>query len=226
MIKLIYLFTFVFTIISNTSWAESTSEPDQNFRENFDYQLISPPQPTQSKGKRIEVVEMFFYACPHCYKLEPTITKWLKNKADDIDFIRIPAIIGPTWVVQAKAFYIAKKLNILDKVHPALFDAIHKDGNQIYNEYSLMQFFSKLGVNENKVAALFESDEINELASQARVKTVKYGIRGVPAIIVNGKYYTATYFSRDHQKMLKIVDYLIDKERRDINKTTQLNNQK
>jgi len=217
----LYLLTYALLLACSTINAAETS---QSFTEKLDYQIIHPPQETQSKGKRIEVVEMFFFACPHCYKLESTIEEWLKTKADDVDFRRVPAIIGPTWVVQAKAFYIAEKLNMSGKIRKALFDAIHKDGKQIYNEYSLMKFFKEQGVDENKFLALFQSEEISELASDARVKTVKYRIRGVPAIIVNGKYYTATYFNRNHEKMLKVVDYLIDKERQAQNNTDQASN--
>lgn len=209
----------------NMAHAESTApSKERSYTEKLDYQAVIPPQATQSKGKKIEVVEMFFFACPHCYKLEPKIEKWLKNQADDIEFIRIPAIIGPTWTAQARAFYIAEKLGIADEVRKKLFKSIHVDGKQIYNEYSVMTFFSELGVNPDKVLGLYESKEIMDLASQARVKTVKYGIRGVPAIIVNGKYYTATYFSTNHDKMLDVVDFLIDKERKANSEIVQTNN--
>ncbi|MDT8282631.1 MAG: thiol:disulfide interchange protein DsbA/DsbL [Gammaproteobacteria bacterium] len=183
------------------------------FYENLHYARINPAQPTQSDFDHIEVVEMFFYACPHCYKLEPTIERWLKTRADDVDFVRVPAIIGPTWAEQAKIFYIAEELGIADSVRKKIFYSIHKDGKQYYNEYSLMAFFEEQGVNSNRFLELYQSKEIMEKASTARAKTVGYGIRGVPAIIVNGEYYTATYFVRDHDEMLKVVDFLIDKVR-------------
>ncbi len=193
--------------------ADDTINDTEKFHQNLHYGQINPEQPTQSDNNHIEVVEMFFYACPHCYKLEPSIEQWLKTKADDVDFVRVPAIIGPTWAEQAKAFYIAEELGIADSVRKKIFDSIHKDGKQYYNEYSLMTFFTEQGVDSNLFLELYQSKEIMEKASEARVKTVGYGIRGVPAIIVNGKYYTATYFVRDHDEMLKVVDFLIDKVR-------------
>jgi len=214
------LFNYVMLFLM-FSVAAVASEKEEEFTERLDYQVINPPVPTITKGNKIEVVEMFFFACPHCYKLEPTIDKWLKEQKDDVEFIRVPAIIGPTWAVQAKAFYIAEKLGIADKVRKNLFKAIHHDGRQIYNEYALMKFFAEQGVNENHLLELFNSPEIVQLASEARIKTVKYGIRGVPAIIVNGKYYTATYYTRDHEKLMKIVDHLVDKERKSLLKVSQ-----
>jgi thiol:disulfide interchange protein DsbA len=180
------------------------------------YSRIRPAQETASKAGRIEVVEMFFYACPHCNKLDPTIEKWAEKRAKDVDFIRVPAIIGPTWAEQAKAFYIAEALGIADEVRKKLFDSIHKDGNQYYNQYTLLTFFTEeMGVAPNRFIELYESPEIMQKASDARVKTVRYGIRGVPAIIVNGQYYTATYFIRDHDELLNVVDFLIDKVRKE-----------
>ncbi len=199
----------------------SSTDKAEKFRANLDYGLINPEQPTQSKNDRIEVIEMFFYACPHCYKLEPSIEQWLKTKADDVDFVRVPAIIGPTWAEQAKAFYIAEELGIADETRKKLFDSIHKDGKQYYNEYSLMTFFTEQGVDKARFLELYQSPGIMEKASDARVKTVKYGIRGVPAIIVNGKYYAATYFTSDHEKMLEVVDFLIEKERKEKNTATE-----
>lgn len=198
-----------------TTAAPPVDDSDEPYRENLHYARIPTPQATASDKGRIEVVEMFFYACPHCYKLEPTIEQWLKKKADDVDFVRVPAIIGPTWAEQAKAFYIAEDLGIADTVRKKLFDSIHKDGKQYYNEYTLMTFFTEQGVDADRFLELYESDEIMKKASEARVKTVRYGIRGVPAIIVDGKYYTATYFVRDHNEMLRVVDYLIEKARKE-----------
>lgn len=221
------IYGVIFLLFASVSVVQAESDlvsKPEAFVEKLDYQKIEPAQATQSKSDRIEVVEMFFFACPHCYKLEPSIEKWLKTKADDVDFVRIPAIIGPTWAEQAKAFYIAEKLGMSEKIRRKLFDSIHKDGKQYYNEYSLMTFFTEQGVDAEAFLKLYQSEEIQEMANQARMKTVKYGIRGVPALIVNGKYYTATYFSRDHNKMLEIVDFLIEKERSELSKNVQAKN--
>lgn len=200
---------FAFGFVANAT-AEAFKE---EYIEGSHYHRIQPPQPTQSGEDRIEVVEMFFYACPLCNKLEPKINRWVQDQADDVDFRRMPAVVGPTWGDQAKAFYVAQKLGILDKTHQALFKSIHEDGHQYYNELSMMQFFAIQGVSEEEFLALFRLPEIVEQASQARVMTVRYGLKGVPAMIVNGKYITASYYTRNLDEMLRVVDMLIRKER-------------
>ncbi len=194
--------------------AESAAD---GFYEGSQYQRIDPPAPlTDHKGK-VEVVEMFFYACPHCEQLDPKIQQWLKDKPY-VDFYRMPAIVGPTWADQARAFYIARQLDNPEQLHQALFKAIHKDGKQIYNEYAVVEFFTSQGVDRKKVIDLYRSPEIAASVNEARVKTVKYGLRGVPAMIVNGKYKTAPYFVRNQEVMLKVLDSLVDRERTALNK--------
>jgi len=196
--------------------AEKTAAVKSEFHENLHYKRVPVAQPTQSAKDRIEVVEMFFYACPHCNKLDPTLDEWVKTKAQDVDFMRVPAIIGPTWAIQAKAFYVAEALGLGDDIRKKLFKSIHEDGKQYYNEYSMMTFFTEQGVDRDRFIKLYESEDVVEKSSMAREKTVRYGIRGVPAIIVNGKYFTATYFTRDHKELMDVVDFLIDKERKDL----------
>ncbi len=227
-IKLCSIIAILFFSIS-LSQAENAAETDvvkteaarkdtvsKEFHEDLHYKKVPTQQPTQSGKDRIEVVEMFFYACPHCNKLDPTLDTWLETKAEDVDFMRMPAIIGPTWSIQAKAFYVAEALGMGDEIRKKLFKSIHEDGKQYYNEYTMMTFFSKQGVDSDRFIELYESKDIAEKSSRAREKTVRYGIRGVPAIIVNGKYYTATYLTRDHKELLEVVDFLIEKERKNL----------
>lgn len=177
------------------------------------YQLIKPPIPTQTNENQIEIVEMFFYACPHCNALEQKIQPWLKDKQDLVDFKRIPAILGPTWADQAKAYYVAEELDILDSIHPALLKAIHDDKRKFYNEYSVMEFFVEQGVDRQTFIEAYNSPQVAEKVNYARVITVKYALRGVPAIIINGKYKTAQFYTGSQEKMLDVVDFLITKEK-------------
>ncbi|MGR9115382.1 MAG: thiol:disulfide interchange protein DsbA/DsbL [Gammaproteobacteria bacterium] len=182
------------------------------FQEGLHFHKLTPAQPVATEDGRVEIVEVFFYACPHCYELEPKISNWLKDKKDRVNFRRMPAIMGPTWVVQAKAFYVAEKLGIQEKIHPALLNAIHKEGKQFYNEYTLMAFFIDQGVSEQDFIEAYNSPEVAAKLSQARVMTVNYGLKGVPAMIINGRYKTAQYFTGTQEKMLDVVDSLIDLE--------------
>ena len=95
-----------------------------NFQEGSHYQRLPTPVPTSVEGK-VEVVEIFWYGCPHCFRLEPVVDQWLEHKPDNVEFVRIPAVLGPSWELGARAFYVAESLDILDKIHAPLFDAIH-----------------------------------------------------------------------------------------------------
>lgn len=176
------------------------------------YQPVTPPQPTQT-GDKIEVLELFWYGCPHCYDLEPYLDSWLKNKSDDVEFRRMPAILGKNWIPHAKAYFTAEKLGIVDQIHKLLFDAIHKDGEQIFDEKSLKIFFTNHGVDAGEFAKIYNSEEVEVKIKESFVMGQRYKITGVPSIIVNGKYLTSTTMAGGHEDLFTIIDQLIKKER-------------
>lgn len=183
------------------------------YQQNLHYQEITPALTVEADGEKVEVVEMFFYACPHCNDLESKIEPWLSDKKETVNFKRIPAILGPTWADQARAYYIAEQLGVLDTLHPALLKAIHQDKRKFYNEYSVMEFFVEQGIDKQVFIEAYNSSEVAERVNYARIMTVKYGLRGVPAIIVNGKYKTAPFYTQGQDDTLDIVDFLIAKEK-------------
>lgn len=209
------------TATATTATTVAKAEPTRSYREGLEYHRVEPPLPLsdQREQGRVEVVEVFFYACPHCYELDPRLKQWLEDKPY-VDFKRMPAIIGPTWADQARAFYMAEKLGDAEKLHQALFKAIHEDGDQVYNEYAIMKFFTTQGFDAKQIDELYYSQEIADRVNEARIRTVKYGLRGVPAVIVNGKFKTAPYFVRNQEEMLKVLEELVDMERAGAGGTT------
>jgi len=191
-------------------WAPMTgaaSGPRQ-FEAGLHYHLIDPPMPLAARPGRVEVVELFLYACPHCYQLEPKMKRWLKRHPE-VDFHRVPAIVGPTWADQARAFYMIEALGGGEAMHQALFRAIHEDGRQIYNRYAVIDFLVSQGVDRKRAGDLYYSKDIADQVDKARILTVKYGLRGVPAVAVDGRYLTAPYFVRDQDEMFKVLDQLV-----------------
>jgi len=183
------------------------------FEEGKDYIRISTPQPTNNPDK-IEVVEMFWYGCPHCYQLEPLMEKWLKNKPEDVEFIRIPAVFSPRWELLARAWYTAELLGVTHRIHKPLFDAIHKERRRINGEPALRTFFAEQGVDAKDFDKTFKSFGVAAKVNRARELSRRYEIRGVPSMIVNGKYRTSATEAGSHEAMLKVVDYLIEQERK------------
>ena len=183
-----------------------------DFQEDVHYERITPPQPTAS-GDKIEVLEIFWYGCPHCYDFEPYSEEWLKHKAADVEFRRLPGVFRDSWVPHARAYYTAEALGKVETIHPALFKAIHVDHRQIADEKSLAEFFSEQGVSAKEFAETYGSFAIDAKVRQAATSAAAYGISGVPAVIVNGKYRTSGSLAGNYETLLKIIDYLVDTER-------------
>ena len=184
---------------------------NQSFAEDG-YITISPAQPTQT-GDKIEVLEIFWYACPHCYDFEPHIDPWQENIAEDVEFRRMPGIFRKSWIPHAKAYYTAEKLGVLDTIHSPLFDAIHKDRKKILDDKAIRKFFLKQGVDSDEFAKVYTSEEVDTKVKQAYVMGQRYKVTGVPAIIVNGKYMVSGSTAGSFENVLKVVDSLVDKER-------------
>jgi len=182
------------------------------FKENSHYKRIAVAQPGEkSKKDKIEVTEFFLYSCKHCYELEPKLKTWVEKHGDKVSFSRVPAVIAPSWVPLAKAYYVAENLNILDKTHDALFKAIHEDGKLYLNEYKLSEFFSAFGVKHEDFMREYNSKDVVDKVSDARIMSVKYAFRGVPAVVINDEFKTAPFYNRSQEQMLEVMDYLLDK---------------
>ena len=160
------------------------------FEEGIEYQRVVPPQPTDDPSK-VEVVELFWYGCPHCYHFEPILEAWAKNKPDYVYFKRIPAIFRDSWVPFARAYYTAQVLGVLDRIHGPLFKAIHVERRNLNSEAALRAFFAEHGVKPEDFDRTYRSFAVENDVRRAADLTRRYGINGVPAIVINGKVYSA-----------------------------------
>jgi len=183
--------------------------------EGIEYKLVSPAQPTITKNK-IEVVELFWYGCPHCYYFEPHLEKWLKNKPENVVFYRIPAVFSLSWALHARAFYTAKSLGLFDggktEFHKAFFDEIHKDKKPLNTQKSIQAFFARFGISAEDFNNTFESFAVNTKVNRSVTLSKQYQAEGVPTLIVNGKYRTDGPMAGGREGMLKVLDFLIKKE--------------
>lgn len=179
--------------------------------EEVGYETITPPQPTQNKDK-IEVIEFFWYGCPHCYHLEPSIAKWLKTKPKNVEFIRQPAVFNKVWGDHAKAFFTAEALGVVEKIHADFFDAIQNKEQKLETEDQLAKFFVAHGVEESAFHAAYNSFLVDAKFRQAGGMAARYGVTGVPALIINGKYKTTGPLAKSQDNMITVMDELIKKE--------------
>lgn len=177
------------------------------------YDLIVPPVAVQNKEK-VEVVELFWYSCPHCYAFEPFIKKWLAKKPDDVEFIRMPAVFANNrFLPLAKAYYTAQALGILDKVHEDFFRDYHDNNKRFTDTAQIMAFFKKHGVAEKDFENAYNSFGVETNIRRARSMSEKYGINAVPTIVVQGKYRLVSEKADGYVNMMGIIDSLIAIER-------------
>lgn len=217
--RLLVLLVGLFMI--SPSWADSGAD-DPPYKEGTHYSRIANPQPTGDSGK-VEVMEVFWYGCPHCFSLEPTVNKWLKQKPDDVDFVRFPAIPSDRWEWFAKVFYTAEVLGVLDKIHSPLFEAIHDKKMDLSTPDSIGTFVAEHGVSKDEFISALRSFSVLTKVSRARQLTRRYGITSVPMLIINGKYRTTGRMAGTGEGMFAVTDFLIAKERPTLDKVANGN---
>jgi protein dithiol oxidoreductase (disulfide-forming) len=176
------------------------------------YVELTNPVPVSVPGK-IEVVELFWYGCPHCYAFEPTINPWAEKLPSDVNFKRIPAMFGGPWDAHGQLFLTLEAMGVEHKVHNAVFDAIQKQGKRLTKSDEMADFVATQGVDKDKFLATFNSFAIQGQIKQAKELAQKYGVQGVPTLIVNGKYRFDLGTAGGPEAVLNVADQLIAKER-------------
>ncbi|MBV4479202.1 thiol:disulfide interchange protein DsbA [Pseudomonas khavaziana] len=176
------------------------------------YVELSNPVPVSVPGK-IEVVELFWYGCPHCYAFEPTINPWAEKLPKDVNFRRIPAMFGGPWDAHGQLFLTLEAMGVEHKVHNAVFEAIQKQGKRLTKPDEMADFVATQGVDKDKFLATFNSFAIQGQIKQAKELAQKYGVQGVPTLIVNGKYRFDLGSTGGPEQTLNVADQLIAKER-------------
>ncbi len=178
---------------------------------NEGYKSISPAQLTQDVNK-VEVIEFFWYGCPHCFSFEPLLDKWVKELPENVQFIRQPAVFSAIWGKHAKAYFTAEALGVVDKVHADFFDSIQNKREKLDTTKKLAKFFADHGVDNEAFTDAFNSFLVTTKAAQAEKMAARYGVTGVPAIIVNGKYMVNSTLAGSHKNMIAIMDRLVKEE--------------
>lgn len=164
---------------------------------------------------KIEVIELFWYGCIHCYQLEPQLHAWVKKLPEDVVFKRVPGLPRPDWAPMAKAYYAMETLGVLDKLHNKLFDAIHKQKTlNPTDEAAAINWVTKEGgLDKKKVQGAFNSFSSNTNLNRAAQTFRSSGATGVPALIIDGKYVTSSSMAGGNIQVLKVADALIAKAR-------------
>lgn len=187
---------------------------DAPFEEGVQYRVLDQQLPRTARDPdKVEVLEFFWYGCPHCYRLEPSIEAWVENgKPDNVEYVRAAAALNAGWAMHARAFYIAETLGVTDKTHEALFDAIHRGGERLDTREALADFFAEHGVTEDQFDKAFDSFQVRSALKKSGYLAQRAGIRSVPTFIVAGKYETSASMAGGVDEMFDVIGYLVELE--------------
>ncbi len=174
-----------------------------------EYLKLARQVPVEASSGKIEVVEFFWYSCPHCNAFEPSLEAWSKSLPADVVLRRIPVGFRDNFVPQQRLFFALQSMGLLDKLHAKVFTAIHVDRTDLSRGDAIASWVAQQGVDRAKFIAAFDSAEIGKLVSQATALQDAYSVAGVPALGVAGRYYTDGAISGSMARVLQIVDYLV-----------------
>ena len=197
-----------------------TSAPaaDYQYQEGTHYARLVPTQPTIGGADKIEVAEFFWYGCPHCLDLEPTINKWAQNVPPTVRFVRVPAMWNQVLKLHAQLYYTEEVLarnGVLkepDKFHAAVFEEYHQRNNRLVKEDVIKRLFERFGVGAADFDKAWSSFEVAQKMRVAEDLARRYSISSVPTIVVNGKYRTGGAEAGSYPKLIEVIDELIDRE--------------
>lgn len=181
------------------------------FVEGTDYQPINPPVET-SQPDQVVVTEVFWYGCPHCFRFEPYVERWSAALPEGVVFEQVPSVLNRPWEVHARAYYAFKLMGVLDQVHQAFFDAIHLKRQRLNSVDAIAGFVAEQGLDEKAFREYYRSFPVETQIRKNTNKEKRYGHRGVPTVIVNGKYLVSASLAGSNERMIAIMNYLVSRE--------------
>ena len=191
----------------------AAQQTNWQYKEGDYYTTLTSAQGGSSPAGKIEVAEVFWYGCGHCYNLEPVIAEWEKQLPADVNLVRIPVMWNPTNEIHARIFYTAEALGKRAQISPAVFKAIHIDNKPMTDEKDIQKLFEEFGVSADTFNKTFRSFAVESQLRRAKDLTLKYHVRGVPLLVVDGKYLTDGPMIKSHDDLLAVAEELVQRER-------------
>lgn len=185
-----------------TAHAQETSSA----RVNVDYRLI---EPQAVSGPRIEVIDFFWYGCPHCYTFQPALEEWVKRMPPDVVLRRVPAILRDNWAPHARIFYTLEALGEVDRLHQAVYHSYHVQELHMSKPEVMLQWAQRHGIDGKLWTEAYNSAAVTEKVNRAKELTSDYSVQGTPSLVVDGRYLTSPAMARSEQRMIPILEELI-----------------
>lgn len=175
------------------------------------YELISPPLNTRSSDK-VEVLEYFWFGCPHCFAFEPSINSWVAKKPEFVEFVREAPPLNPAWEPHSRAFYAAEIMGVTEQFFEPMFNGIHVERRSLRSPDKIAKFAGELDIDSDKFRKTMDSFAVNTRMNQAMQMARASRVTGVPTVIINGKYRTGGSLAGSHEGILRVIDELVAEE--------------
>lgn len=182
--------------------------------EGFDYRVLPIAQAVDAKGK-VEVIEFFWYGCPHCYEFEPELKTWLKRQNKDVSFKKVPIAFREELMPHSLLFYALESLGKGDALNDKVMFAMHRENKRLLNENEIADWVAAQGIDRNAFLAAYRSFAVLSKARAANQLGNAYRIDGVPTVAVQGKYITSPSIAGSRAKAINVMDFLVNKVRKD-----------
>jgi|TARA_B100000902_G_scaffold310710_1_gene300393 thiol:disulfide interchange protein DsbA len=202
----------LFLFVVSTTLAFS----NEKFVEGVDYETMTnePSSYVQKQNKKIQVVEAFWYGCPHCYIFDEYLSKWDKKNDEDLEFVNMPVVFNKPWLLHARVFYTFKEMDNYSELHKNFFYAFHEQQRKFNTMDSIMNFFESQNVDIEQAKKILLSEKVSKKVQEANYMLETYKIDSVPAIIINNKYKISGSMAKTYDRMIEISEYIIDLERK------------
>lgn len=178
-----------------------------------DYLVLDKPVPTEAPAGKVEVIEFFWYACPHCFAFEPALVAWLKKLPKNVAFRRVPVVFQDSFIPPQKLYYTLEAMGQLDAVHEKVFNAIHVEHQKLDKDNLVIEWAAKQGLDKAKFVETYNSFSVATKVRKAAQLQEAYTVAGVPAMGVAGRFYTDGTQAQSMERGLTVVDYLVSQQK-------------
>ena len=206
--------TRLFTFFALLCLSGLVGAQSAKIEEGFDYRILPIAQPVETKGK-VEVIEFFWYGCPHCYDFEPELSAWVKRQPKDVTFRRVPVAFRDDFMPHSQLFYALEAMGKGDALNEKVMYAMHKENKRLLTESEIADWAASQGLDRNTFLATYRSFAVVSKARVAKQLTEAYRIDGVPTIVMQGRYVTSPSIAGTKAKAIAVMDYLEEKIRKD-----------
>lgn len=200
---------FIGTLIGTGALLSAGTSLSRDYAAGIDYRELFPRVDTGLPEGQVQVVEVFWYGCPHCFQLQPVLREWKKTLPENVELVHLPAPFNDLWALHARVFFAAQQLGVLEEVHQPFFAAIHEQGRNLRSESAILRFVDQRGLDADAFRDAMRSQETSEALQEASLLVQAYQVEGTPSMVVDGRAMVSAGMTGSHAEMLRVVDHLI-----------------